>query len=358
MGTVFKYLFLLIFCSMLISCTSIDKEFRTAAQTGDLSTIKTLIVSGVNVNSKGKDGQTALMQASLMGNSEIVLALLVSGVDVNAKNNAGATALMYASSFGNLGIVDALILKRAEVNAKDNNGWTSLMLASLGGYKNVIKKLLDSGAEIDAKHRDGSTALMMASLKSYSENVKILLEAGANVNAKNNNGWTALMFAYQKNCRKIVDLLIETGANVNAKNNNGETVFDISNHEEKKELMPIAEDTLILFSGNEPAIIAPSYDIEILKVDGQKVKISPNRSSKYCYSSVAIEPGNHRLIVNLPNWDEGSIFFIDTFVVSGQLYSLKFEITAKKFSFGVSCDVWIEDIVTGERVSTYYRKNL
>jgi len=354
----YNYLILSILCSILISCASMDKELRTAAGSGDLSALKALIVSGVDVNSKGNDGETALMQASSLGHIEIVDALIISGADVNAENNHGGTSLMYASAFGgHHEIVSALIDAGANVNAKTINSLTSLMIASQKGYKLVVKRLLESGAEIDAKDRDGSTALMKASFKSYSEIVRVLLVAGADVNAKNDDDWTALMFASEKNCSMIFDELLYAGADVNAKNINGETVSDIVNHKEEKEDTLIT-DTLFLFSGNEPAILIPGYDIEILKVDEQMVKISPYGSSKYDYSSVALESGRHRVIANARGWDEGSIFFLDAIFVGGRSYSLQIEIAAIKFSFRAILDVWIEDMVTGERVSTQYRKNL
>jgi len=63
---------------------------------------------------------------SLFRRTDTVRALLEKGANVNAKGKDGMTALMNAASADYRDIVHSLLEKGADVNAKDNDGWTPL----------------------------------------------------------------------------------------------------------------------------------------------------------------------------------------------------------------------------------------
>jgi ankyrin repeat protein len=66
--------------------------------TGKTDIAAVLIAKGANVNTKTKDGQTAIIYAARApgDRSDIVKLLIQNGADVNAEDNAGMTALAYA----------------------------------------------------------------------------------------------------------------------------------------------------------------------------------------------------------------------------------------------------------------------
>src|SRR5689334_10260498 len=64
----------------------------TAASKGDLATVRAMLSSGVNPNTKDADGITALMYAARKDKAEVVEALLDKGADINAKDSGGWTA--------------------------------------------------------------------------------------------------------------------------------------------------------------------------------------------------------------------------------------------------------------------------
>ena len=64
----------------------------------DLSIIKLLIDSGIEINAQDKNGYTALMEATISGNYETVKLLIESGADINIKNEDGKTALDWAAT--------------------------------------------------------------------------------------------------------------------------------------------------------------------------------------------------------------------------------------------------------------------
>ena len=58
--------------------------------------VKLLVARGAQVNTRDKEGRTALMFAVDRGDVEVVEALLQAGADASVVNQEGATALMYA----------------------------------------------------------------------------------------------------------------------------------------------------------------------------------------------------------------------------------------------------------------------
>ncbi|MBI1743095.1 ankyrin repeat domain-containing protein [Candidatus Acetothermia bacterium] len=71
--------------------------FLRAICTGDLDTVRSLLTQGTDVNTRTREGTTALMYAISMKHLEIVKTLLAHGADVNAANCEGRTALKIAN---------------------------------------------------------------------------------------------------------------------------------------------------------------------------------------------------------------------------------------------------------------------
>jgi ankyrin repeat protein len=131
-----------------------------------------------------------------VGNKEIIELFINAGMNVNTKGNYGETALMLASVHNNIEMIKFLIEKGADINAKSNDGYTPLMFASTQGLLDVVKLLIENGANVNAQNNDGETALMLASLNDRFGAVKLLIKKGADVSLKNNAGDTALEYAY------------------------------------------------------------------------------------------------------------------------------------------------------------------
>ena len=136
----------------------------------------------IDVNLQNSGGETALMNASALGQTEIVRMLLERPeIDVNLQNPRGDTALMRASQFGRTEIVKGL-LERPEilVNLQDSGGWTALIRASANGRTEIVQMLLERPEiDVNLQNRWGRTALMWASQyanKSESGNSSKILE--------------------------------------------------------------------------------------------------------------------------------------------------------------------------------------
>ena len=115
--------------------------FLKEVRAGNRDHVELFIKAGMDIDSRAKDGATALMVASEKGDVQMVQLLIENGADVNAKNIEGYTALMYVAYKGNLAIAELLIKNKADVNARDKDGWTALRYASVQGRHDIIKLL-------------------------------------------------------------------------------------------------------------------------------------------------------------------------------------------------------------------------
>jgi ankyrin repeat protein len=91
----------------------------------NFAAVRKLLDDGVDVNWKNKEGDTALIWASVEGHAEVVKLLLDRGALTDLQRNGGATALMYASFFGHVECVRLLLERGADMSIKDRNGKTA-----------------------------------------------------------------------------------------------------------------------------------------------------------------------------------------------------------------------------------------
>ena len=99
-----------------MSNSGASTAFLEAADKGDLNCLKDLIKMGVNINTKDKDGYTALMLASREGHSDCVDALVShNNIDINATNLQGKTTLTFAREYNKLECIK--LLEQAKINS-------------------------------------------------------------------------------------------------------------------------------------------------------------------------------------------------------------------------------------------------
>jgi ankyrin repeat protein len=142
-----------------------------------------------DINAQNANGETLLMRAVKMGETDLVQAMLDHGADVNRSDVLGRTAALFAYE-KDLTTIQSLLkrgarpLARAELNA--------FLLVAVGKKDQLkVKELLKAGADasyeysIGYDHRDiKSTVLITAVQLGEGFIVQMLLEAGAEVNAK------------------------------------------------------------------------------------------------------------------------------------------------------------------------------
>ena len=169
-------------------------DFITAAAKGDVAAVQDVIKTGIDVNTIGAEGNTALYIAAYWGHISVVRTLIDAGADVNlGKENYGATPLIACVS--NIATARYLGESNAETQQVE-----------------VARLLIEAGADVNATGSDGWQALTAAANAGSTEAVNLLLQADANINARDNLGHTPLYRAQQGRYSEIVQLLLNAGA--------------------------------------------------------------------------------------------------------------------------------------------------
>lgn len=73
-----------------------DVRLRDAAEKGDISTVRQLLVSGYDVNARDEGGGTALHAAAFRGDVEMIGLLIAKGADISVADRDGDTPLDFA----------------------------------------------------------------------------------------------------------------------------------------------------------------------------------------------------------------------------------------------------------------------
>jgi|SRR5579872_1642681 len=97
-----------------------------AARDGDLSSIKRIVASGGNVETRDQEGRTALMHAAIKGREQAAKLLLEAGADPNVSDKSGQTPFLWAAATCQQGLGMALVAAGADVDAKDAGGISPL----------------------------------------------------------------------------------------------------------------------------------------------------------------------------------------------------------------------------------------
>lgn len=111
-----------------------------AAYHEHLDAVNFLLTKGADPCAEDGKGNTALMGTLFKGYDDLS-GVLLSKCDVNHRNREGQTALMYASLFGREQIAKQLLAKGADKNLRDASGRTALGLAK-GQYNQAMVALL------------------------------------------------------------------------------------------------------------------------------------------------------------------------------------------------------------------------
>ena len=159
-------------CSRVLLAAGCDVNLATtgglttplllASYTGHL--IPDYVRAGADLNAADNVGCTPLMNAVLLGRSDIASSLISSGCDVNRQDRTGKTALFYATGKSCF-LMDMLLSAGADVTIRDDEGQTAVELASQDkdGCRGCIEALREA-ADIQMGRRIGSAESNMWTL--------------------------------------------------------------------------------------------------------------------------------------------------------------------------------------------------
>jgi len=239
------------------------------AARGDAESARTMLGAGADPNVGTLEyGQTALIIASTMGQTDVVTALLEKGADPNRHDLNGFTALHSAVRDSNYGedaaqraaavaTVKALLKYTADPNVRLHQegkqtaqapnevmfeGATPVALAAEVNNLDAIKVLVEAGADPNLATVNGMTPLVLSAGGGTDEQrprplderamavqtARYLVEHGADVNAAGDFGWTALHMAAYQGLNDVIEYLVGKGAKTEVFDQLGQTPLSAS----------------------------------------------------------------------------------------------------------------------------------
>ena len=213
-----------------------------ASRAGSVEFIRTLVLSGADVNSIDETGKTALTDAIQMNQTDAVKELLERKASPVMQDMYGRNAFHEAVEYSSVELITLLRSAGGSPMARDSFGKTPLslsfrkspetVLAVLGNDTNLVdsdgntplhiavsehgsaemlSSLISGGYPVNNRNRTGSTALLLAVKSGSPENARLLLAAGADPYATDNAGESAVSIALTKNIA-LVEVLAEFAA--------------------------------------------------------------------------------------------------------------------------------------------------
>ncbi|XP_046369336.2 putative ankyrin repeat protein RF_0381 [Haliotis rufescens] len=181
-----------------------------------------------DINSRRRDGSTAVMQAVLNGHINVLNLLVSKGVDLTMFDDKGSTLLEKAIQGGNTEIVKYVFNQtRVDINRK-HCGLTPVMHAAYCGKLDVFMFFVQKGADLSITDENHGTILLKACDGGNIDIVKYVLEQNiVEINSKGKEDLTPAMKAARRGHRDIFELLVKKGANLALKD---EWDFNILHH--------------------------------------------------------------------------------------------------------------------------------
>ena len=207
---------------------------HSACYNEDVEYLRTLLDTGLDIETKDVKGQTPLFAACDNEDPACIQLLLEKGANPNVTNMVGQTPLHMACLQSNIDHVRLLYRYGANTtNVRDLSGRTPLFESCITQDVECVRVLLNNGAIPDIVDRSGRTP-MDAILSCFQHDddsltcIRLLLEHGVSSNALSNVlGNTFLHVACKKNAPQLVRLLLKNAAYPVLKNGHGLTPMQI-----------------------------------------------------------------------------------------------------------------------------------
>jgi uncharacterized protein len=148
-----------------------------ATSLGRLDVLNQFLHNNSVINSRSKDGFTALHFACFFGQPKAARLLLESGAaaDAVAANSMQVMPLHSAASARNLEAARLLLEQGAPVNARQQGGWVPIHAAAQNGDRAMVELLLQHGADPKLPNDDGKTPAAVAKEKGHEEIAALLV---------------------------------------------------------------------------------------------------------------------------------------------------------------------------------------
>nr|POE65988.1 isoform 2 of ankyrin-2 [Quercus suber] len=205
-------------------------QLRSAARNGDNKSISILLEADAPINSRNREGRTALSIAAEQGHVETVRFLLQqkdiavdSAMEIVAGGRSKASEskrspLHWAAACGQTAIAGLLLDAGAKMTAQtfskaSESKRTPLHWAAACGQTAIAGLLLDAGAKMTAQTFSQRQPVQEAAMYGHQDTVAYLLGRGADINTKTYFGWSMLHTAASNGRVELAQLMLQHGAN-------------------------------------------------------------------------------------------------------------------------------------------------
>jgi len=208
--------------------SGLAKAFIEAVEEGNPLAVDLFIAGGAELDTRDRNGRTALSAAAARDHVEVMELLIAAGADIEAGNDKeyGMTALMYAAVSGSPDSVVLLLDAGAEIAKTDDSGNTALMFACEYRKPETAAALIDRGAGVNTTDKSMKTPLMHAVGKvpyghgswddlteREGEAIEVLFEADAGTSYVDEEIQDALVIALENKRFHAAQLLLDHGVN-------------------------------------------------------------------------------------------------------------------------------------------------
>ena len=193
-----------------------EKLLLEASRDND-QTVKDILAKGIDIETRDKNGRTALLIATRQNAINVAQLLIEAGADVNAMDKINDSPYLYAGAEGKIEILLLTLRYGADLTSVNRYGGTALIPAAHHGHIDIVRELLKTKINVDHVNNLGWTALLEAIILGdgggeYIEIVRLLVDAGADVNIADTNGFSPLDHAIDAGYSKISEILHAGGA--------------------------------------------------------------------------------------------------------------------------------------------------
>ncbi|XP_067653872.1 uncharacterized protein [Haliotis asinina] len=196
-----------------------------ACQRDGKTTVENLLPD-VNINDRGKNGQTPIMCAVLSGRMGVFDILVSKKADLTLTDEDNNSLLHAACTVHDVTMLVHMKTK-LDVNIQGKHGWSPAMKAAVNGHKKAFEHLLDPQKANRQSDDKGNNLLHLACHGGNVSIVKHLLQM-FDINGRGNNGWTPVMFAAANGVHSVFELLVSKGADVRLRDNSNNSVLHLA----------------------------------------------------------------------------------------------------------------------------------
>ncbi|XP_048244341.1 serine/threonine-protein phosphatase 6 regulatory ankyrin repeat subunit B-like [Haliotis rufescens] len=202
-----------------------DSLLHLACEGGNTAIVKH-VLSPSNINSRGRHGSTAVMQAAVSGHQSVFDLLVSNQADLTLVNTDGNSLLHLACRGGNTAIVQH-VLSPSNINSTGRYGWTAAMKAAVNGHQSVFDLLVSNQADLTLVDTDGNSLLHLACQGGNTAIVQHVLSP-SNINSRGMHGHTPVMMAAVTGHQSVFDLLVSNQADLTLMDTYGDSLLHLA----------------------------------------------------------------------------------------------------------------------------------